>query len=142
MPQTAFAPGDGVVYRPYPGAPAEDGVVTALSTDPTLVFVRYRDQAPDAAGKATRVADLQRPGPGLALDPVPWVEVVTRYGGRRHLARRRIGDLVIRDRWHTVCRGTSAWTLESWAKTPDHPLGLTVDDMAALPACEACEAAK
>lgn len=55
-----LAVGDAVVYRAYPGAEPEDGVVTGTSTDPSLVFVRYRGQHPGAKGKATRVADLER----------------------------------------------------------------------------------
>jgi hypothetical protein len=52
--------GDAVIYRSYPGAEPEDGVVTALTSDPSLVFVRYRGQHPGASAKATRVADLER----------------------------------------------------------------------------------
>lgn len=51
--------GEPVVYRAFPGARPEDGVVTALSTDPTLVFVKYVGTYPDALGMATRVADLE-----------------------------------------------------------------------------------
>lgn len=53
--------GDPVVYRPYDGAPAEDGVVTKLSADPSLVFVKYTGQHPDATGQATPVHRLERP---------------------------------------------------------------------------------
>lgn len=52
--------GDPVVYRPYDGAPAEDGVVTGLSNDPSLAFVKYAGQHPDAAGQATPVHRLER----------------------------------------------------------------------------------
>lgn len=55
-----FAVGDGVVYRPHPDAPNEDGVVTGLSSDPSLVFVRYATQHPGAPGRATAVAMLRR----------------------------------------------------------------------------------
>lgn len=51
--------GQAVVYRPHPGAKPEDGVVVAVSTDPTLVFVRYAGDHPDAPAKATRVVDLE-----------------------------------------------------------------------------------
>lgn len=55
-----FQVGDGVVYRPYPGAPAEDGVVTKLSNDPSLVFVRYSTQHPGAHGQATPKIRLEK----------------------------------------------------------------------------------
>ena len=45
--------GSGVVYRPYPDAPAEDGEITRV-TD-TMVFVHY---VGDRAPKATRAEDL------------------------------------------------------------------------------------
>ena len=57
---SSFAVGDPVVYRPYPGAPGEDGVVSGFSADTSLVFVRYVGQHPTAAGKATPVALLER----------------------------------------------------------------------------------
>lgn len=53
-----FNVGDAVVYRPYPGAVAEDGVVTGISPDSPLVFVRYRNQHPGARGKATHETHL------------------------------------------------------------------------------------
>jgi hypothetical protein len=65
------------------------------------------------------------------------VEVVTRYGGFRHLARLAPWP---NTRHFTLCRGTSAWTLEEWRSLPDHPLGLTADQMAELPICVRCEA--
>lgn len=139
-----FKVGDPVVYRAFPGAEAEDGVVTSLSENGRTVFVRYRGQHPSAPGKGTNATDLQHAHKGAAPDrPTPepamdYVEVVTRYGGHRHLARARIGNLRIRDRWTTMCRGTSAWTLESWERSPDHPLELTVADMRELPICAAC----
>jgi hypothetical protein len=52
--------GDAVVYRSHPGAAPEDGVVTGLSSDATLAFVRYRGQHPGAPGKATPVSALTR----------------------------------------------------------------------------------
>lgn len=55
---TELQPGDAVVYRPHPNAEPEDGVVTGLSTNPSLVFVRYRNQHPGAEGQATPVALL------------------------------------------------------------------------------------
>ena len=55
-----FQVGDGVVYRPYEGAQAEDGVVVRLSSDPSLVFVRYRNQHPSAPGQATPKVRLER----------------------------------------------------------------------------------
>ena len=55
-----FKVGDAVVYRPYDGAPAEDGVVTKLSNDPSLVFVRYSRQHPAADGQATPIHRLER----------------------------------------------------------------------------------
>lgn len=65
---TRLEVGDGVVYRPYPGGPAEDGVVTRLSADPTMVFVRYRDQHPGAAAKATPIRLLERTSGSRPLD--------------------------------------------------------------------------
>lgn len=50
--------GDGVVYQPdYPGAKAEDGVITGAGTlgEGGFVFVRY---AGDLTSKATRPEDL------------------------------------------------------------------------------------
>lgn len=58
---TRPAVGDPVVYRPHPNAPAEDGVVTRHSADPSLVFVRYTGQHPDAAPKATPWRELETP---------------------------------------------------------------------------------
>lgn len=55
---SAFTVGDAVVYRAHPDAPREDGVVTGLSSDPSLVFVRYRSQHPGASGQATPVSSL------------------------------------------------------------------------------------
>jgi hypothetical protein len=51
-------PGDGVVYRPFPGAQPEDGVVVRVG-ESGLVFVRYRDSE---TPKATRLEDLERLG--------------------------------------------------------------------------------
>lgn len=53
-----FQVGDAVIYTPHPGAPPEDGVVTGLSGDPSLVFVRYASQHPGASGQATPKARL------------------------------------------------------------------------------------
>lgn len=53
-----FSVGDAVVYTPYPGAQPEDGVVTGLSSDASLLFVRYRSQHPGAPGQATPVSRL------------------------------------------------------------------------------------
>lgn len=63
------------------------------------------------------------------------VIVVTRYGGHRHLAEagRQQDD----GRFTTLCRGTSSWTLNSWARHPDHPF-LTSAQMQDLPICEKC----
>jgi hypothetical protein len=58
--QADFPVGCGVVYTPYPGAPAEDGQVTGWSKDPSLVFVKYRGGHPSAPSQATSVTDLQR----------------------------------------------------------------------------------
>jgi hypothetical protein len=49
----AFRAGDAVVYLPYDGATAEDGVV--VRTNETYVFVLYRG---DDTPKATRPEDL------------------------------------------------------------------------------------
>lgn len=54
QPGRSLSPGDWVVYRPYPGAPAEDGEVTEIRGD--LVMVRYRG---DVTAKATRPSDLE-----------------------------------------------------------------------------------
>lgn len=64
-----------------------------------------------------------------------YVEVVTRYGGHKHLAVASMFGLV---RHRTLCLGTSSWTLDDWRKNPDHPL-LTLDQIEALPACPACQ---
>lgn len=48
-----FKPGDWVVYRPHPNAPAEDGEVIEVRGD--LVMVLYGG---DRTAKATRPADL------------------------------------------------------------------------------------
>jgi hypothetical protein len=63
------------------------------------------------------------------------VIVVTRYGGYRHLAdvSRQQDD----GGFLTLCRGTSAWTLNSWRRNPDHPY-LRPTQMDALPVCELC----
>lgn len=58
--RTPLEVGDAVVYHPRPGAPGEDGVVTGLSRDQTIVFVRYADQHPGAGGRATPVRMLTR----------------------------------------------------------------------------------
>lgn len=47
-------PGDAVIYRPHPGAPAEDGNITAVNG--TYVFVRF---VGDRQSKACRPEDLQ-----------------------------------------------------------------------------------
>jgi len=49
--------GRGVVYTPYSGAQAEDGVITSLNDE--FVFVRYKGQHPGAGGQATRRQDLR-----------------------------------------------------------------------------------
>lgn len=64
------------------------------------------------------------------------VEVVTRYGGRRHRAESGILALVT-GHLFTLCRGTSAWTIESWEAVPDHP-SLSPAQMRNLPECEEC----
>jgi hypothetical protein len=46
--------GRSVIYVPYPGAKAEDGVITSVNDD--YVFVRY---AGDNGSKATAYKDLQ-----------------------------------------------------------------------------------
>ena len=66
------------------------------------------------------------------------VEVVTRYGAK-HLAIKGRYDTSL-DRYFTACMGTSSWTIESWAANPDHPLGITADEMVGLPLCEVCVA--
>ena len=53
LAQAAASVGAGVVYRPYPGAPAEDG--TIVSVNDTYVMVLY---VGDRTPKATRAADL------------------------------------------------------------------------------------
>lgn len=63
-----------------------------------------------------------------------YVEVVTRYGGHKHLAVASVFGL---PRHQTLCMGTSSWTLDSWRKTPDHP-HLTTEEIDALPACPRC----
>lgn len=46
--------GAGVIYRPYPGAPAEDGEITSVSA--SYVFVQFTG---DRHRKACRPADLE-----------------------------------------------------------------------------------
>lgn len=48
--------GHGVVYRPYPGARAEDGTIHSISPSGRYVFVLYTG---DRAPKATDPADLE-----------------------------------------------------------------------------------
>ena len=67
------------------------------------------------------------------------VEVITRYGGRRHLAEEALGLARPTRRLFTMCLGTSAWTIDSWVAIPDHPT-LTPAEMAELPLCEQCKA--
>ena len=67
----------------------------------------------------------------------PPVEVVTRYGGFRHLATPHKGGWD--GRMLTHCSGTSAWTIDHWSRFPDHPLGLTAEQMRTLPSCERCK---
>lgn len=63
------------------------------------------------------------------------VIVVTRYGGKRHLAD--VGRQQDDGRFLTLCRGTSSWTINSWRRFPDHP-SLTPDQMDKLPVCGDC----
>lgn len=49
--------GSGVVYRPYPGAQAEDGEIT--SANDSYVFVRF---VGDRQSKACRAEDLEFAG--------------------------------------------------------------------------------
>ena len=51
--------GNGVVYRPRPGAKVEQGTVTSVGE--TFVFVRY---GADTVSKATRPQDLAPLAPG------------------------------------------------------------------------------
>lgn len=60
--------------------------------------------------------------------------VVTRYGGHTHLGVREERD---NDRHYTLCLGTSAWTLASWARVNDHPT-LTFGMIQTLPECPKC----
>lgn len=73
--------------------------------------------------------------------PAPKTIVVTRYGGSRHYAADvpPIADHGAM-RYSTMCRNTSAWLIASWRQIPDHPLGLTADDMEELPLCNSCRA--
>lgn len=75
--------------------------------------------------------------PFQVINAVPIAQVVTRYGGVRHLAEV---DTLTRatGRLFTRCRYVSAWTIESWRITPDHPMGLTPEQMLGLPLCEDC----
>lgn len=61
--------------------------------------------------------------------------VVTRYGARRHLSDTDSADL--HHRHHTLCRGTSAWTLDAWQDSNDHP-HLWLEELRSLPICEDC----
>jgi hypothetical protein len=51
-----FKVGDAVTYRPHTDAPAEHGIVSALSSNVAFVFVRYSADSPH--GKFTCVSDL------------------------------------------------------------------------------------
>lgn len=66
------------------------------------------------------------------------VEVVTRYGHKHLAIKNRFDDPM--SRYFTACSGTSSWTIESWCANPDHPLGITADEMVGLPLCERCVA--
>jgi hypothetical protein len=66
------------------------------------------------------------------------VEVVTRYGAKHLAIKNRFDDTM--SRYFTACMGTSSWTIESWAANPDHPLGLTADEMVGLDLCSRCVA--
>ena len=59
LPAPDFAPDDGVVYRPYPGAPGEDGTVVRWNDSGTMVFVLF---VGDRTPKECRPEDLERPG--------------------------------------------------------------------------------
>jgi hypothetical protein len=50
-----FEIGQGVVYRPYPGAPAEDGTVLKVNAPANLVHVLY---VGDRTAKATSADQL------------------------------------------------------------------------------------
>lgn len=55
MKTTDFKVGEKVIYRPYPKANAEEGIVTSINKQ--YVFVRYRG---DFTSKATNPKDLTR----------------------------------------------------------------------------------
>lgn len=98
-----LAVGDAVVYRSHPGAVPEDGVVTKLSTDPTLVFVRYVGQHPGADGKATRVSDLTRLGAVERVDRYSiQVDGFTVTANEDQEARIRAMDDEARSRFRTI----------------------------------------
>lgn len=119
--------GERVVYRPAGGCRSEAGEVTEIRAGGGLVMVRYGE----GAAKATRVADL------TPATPTATVEVVTRYGGHRHLAETGLPTRVTG--WLlTLCRSTSAWTIKSWESVPDHPT-LSPAQMRQLPLCEDCK---
>lgn len=68
-----------------------------------------------------------------------YIEVVNRYG-TKHLARMPSwpSSYNLKDRQFSLCMGTSSWTVESWAETPDHPL-LTQEQIEALEMnCDMC----
>jgi hypothetical protein len=71
--------------------------------------------------------------------PARTVEVVTRYGGVKHLAvlGGRSGIRSTGDRHFTACSGTSSWTVDEWARVADHPL-LSLEQIKALPPCPRC----
>ena len=73
------------------------------------------------------------------IAPDGYRTVVTRYGARRHYARRFAGSLFHDgDRHFTLCHGVSAWTIREWARLNDHPDGLTIAEMQDLLVCERC----
>ena len=75
--------------------------------------------------------------------PRSYAIVVTRYGAKHWADSTWFpGTNNPLDRHYTLCMGTSSWTIESWRRTPDHPLGLTADDMEKLPICTRCEEMK
>lgn len=51
-----YTVGQGVVYRPHPGADPEQGYVTGVNAPAGLVYVRYGS---DQHSKATRADDLE-----------------------------------------------------------------------------------
>lgn len=130
LDEAAALIGAGVTYDLGYGI-SEDGAI--VSVNEQWVHVRYAG-SPDAKATPAERLTLTPPRPV----PEHYAEVITRYGGWKHLAFTDPSALV-GSRHYTRCRSTSAWTVESWEADPDHPF-LSIDAIRHLPRCPDCMA--